>query len=576
MLSRRTPMQLWWFVACLWYIPLLLADDPEDFVFPQVPVPPPPPRERIAQPNQELVSCGSCCYTIEPATEPLDTTFFSKMINLRGFLIASSAEVEDAALYQTALIIDEMSQRRPAFLDILVAEGVVHAVIGRNQLMTDIPDYAVLGDAWSRFRGVGPTRSIPMSSCGEENALCLQEDVYYDQSICVHEYAHGFQGSGRKLLTPRTINSENLDDKLRAMYQERVVDQGLWDNTYAATNHEEYWAIGAQAYFDVSFKGPIGGNGIHNHVSNRTELQAYDIKLFRTLRSVFGADARSLRSCPSTECVCETFTCPADVGGSIGFCFSANTMVDVQNRGRIRMDRLQVGDRVKVNQDGDYETVYAFGHRDASASTRFLALYWQDQPEALEITKEHMLLVQKSNSTKPSMIPAQLVKVGDHVVSASGEMLRIHRIRYVYRQNGAFVPFTKSGTIVVNGVVASNYISMQGETLRMNDGVEIPVSMQWIGHTFVTPYRIYCTWTSCRHHGGDLLVTTLLPSASWYFDLHPLFMWVLLVPLTAYLVVMAALERVLDNLFVTVPAVALVFVMCRRASVYRPKRQKLA
>jgi hypothetical protein len=57
---------------------------------------------------------------------------------------------------------------------------------------------------------------------------------------------------------------------------------------------------------------------------------------------------------------------------------------------------------------------------------------------------------------------------------------------------GAFAPFTESGTIVVSGIVASSYVSLQeGSGALVIGGIPI-VSMQWIAHAYQAPRRIMC------------------------------------------------------------------------------------
>ena len=99
----------------------------------------------------DVVSCGSCCYEIVAAQSPLDLTFYTKMINLNGFFIGSSSEVRDAALYEAALTVATMSEERPDLLQLLVDEQVVLAVIGKDQVTRDIPDYADLGPEWDIY-----------------------------------------------------------------------------------------------------------------------------------------------------------------------------------------------------------------------------------------------------------------------------------------------------------------------------------------------------------------------------------------------------------------------------------------
>merc|ERR1712003_394306 len=62
-------------------------------------------------------------------------------------------------------------------------------------------------------------------------------------------------------------------------------------------------------------------------------------------------------------------------------------------------------------------------------------------------------------------------------------------------RNGIYNPLTRSGTIQVNGITASNYISFQKqnkEFVEFQVGVEI-MSSHDAAHIAMTPYRFYCT-----------------------------------------------------------------------------------
>jgi len=70
----------------------------------------------------------------------------------------------------------------------------------------------------------------------------------------------------------------------------------LWQDTYAATNEEEYWAEGVQSYFDVNLASDPP-DGIHNHVDTRAKLAAYDPALYALVDEVF-AGAVLANPCP--------------------------------------------------------------------------------------------------------------------------------------------------------------------------------------------------------------------------------------------------------------------------------------
>mmetsp|Transcript_1490 Transcript_1490/g.3847 ORF Transcript_1490/g.3847 Transcript_1490/m.3847 type:complete len:414 (+) Transcript_1490:305-1546(+) len=249
-------------------------------------------------------SCGSCCYSVVSAVGYDLNPFYGKVVEVDGFVIASSAAVSDDALYEAALTFAKMTEGRPDLVTNLIKEGVHLAVIGKDEVLTDIPEYSILdSSSWDWARGVGATQWIPVTSCAEENLLCLDDDAYRGENICIHETAHSLQGSGGKLPLPRTIElngSDDLDQALRALYTQAVEVDKLWAGEYSATNHEEYWAEGVQSFYDAN---------IFTSANTRAELQSYDNGLYSIISRVFPADVTL--TCPtSSQCDCSSFSCP--------------------------------------------------------------------------------------------------------------------------------------------------------------------------------------------------------------------------------------------------------------------------
>jgi len=173
------------------------------------------------------------------------------------------------------------------------------------------------------------------------------------------------------------------------------------------------------------------------------------------------------------------------------FCFSGNSIVEVQDRGRISMNALKIGDLV-LTSNGTFAKVYSFGHYQQKAETEFLQIQASSvyQNQALEITKDHLLYVCNGNRNF-QIVPAGTVKVGDFLITESGEATPITSIRKVQRR-GAYAPLTTNGNIVVNGVLASNYVSrawlqgyLSGQTLH------------WLQHGAALPFRFFCSLAGC-------------------------------------------------------------------------------
>ena len=125
-----------------------------------------------------------------------------------------------------------------------------------------------------RARGLGGTLNLPISSAAEENVMCHSNDRYRRQDILVHEFAHGIH-----LVSAEDIHY-NFQSRLQRAYN-NAMNTDLWANTYAATNYIEYFGIGVQCFFNDSRQGPVGGDGIHNHIDTRSELAEEGLKLIR-------------------------------------------------------------------------------------------------------------------------------------------------------------------------------------------------------------------------------------------------------------------------------------------------------
>jgi alpha-glucosidase len=140
-------------------------------------------------------------------------------------------------------------------------------------MTTDVPEQRHLKNDpktdWDkRARGLGGR----LSSCGEENLLNLKGDRYKFENILIHEFNHAVHQHGLREVDP------TFDGRLRRAYK-KAMDRGLWKGTYVATNPSEYWAEGAQAYFDC-MRPQFGAN-------TREKLRAYDPDLFALVDEVY-------------------------------------------------------------------------------------------------------------------------------------------------------------------------------------------------------------------------------------------------------------------------------------------------
>jgi alpha-glucosidase len=219
-----------------------------------------------------------------PAELKLDP-FYEKYVDAGGLPVVGSKQAADEALVEAAQIIGHMLEKRPDLVKALADGNVRVAVMSEDEVTTDVPDHSRLKpkDYWDRrARGLGGTSRIPTTSCAEENLLGYDSDRYNGENILIHEFAHTVHEVGMKAI------DKEFDDRLKKLYDDALLN-GLWQKTYSATNHKEYWAEGVQSYFDCNLRA-AEPDGVHNHVRTREQLQKYDPELAKLVDEVFAGN----------------------------------------------------------------------------------------------------------------------------------------------------------------------------------------------------------------------------------------------------------------------------------------------
>lgn len=205
--------------------------------------------------------------------------FYKKFVSAGGIPIVGSEKVSDYAFLEAAYIINNMLAGREDLRQAIIRNKIRVAIMAPTELTTDIPEHSDLTpkDYWDRrARGLGATKIRPATSCGEENLLCYPGDPYFGENILIHEFAHTIHEIALAEVDP------SFDARLKKAY-EQAMQEGLWQGTYAATNHHEYWAEGVQIWFHVNRTLMHE----HNFVGTREQLKRYDPRLSSLLEEVF-------------------------------------------------------------------------------------------------------------------------------------------------------------------------------------------------------------------------------------------------------------------------------------------------
>jgi alpha-glucosidase len=203
----------------------------------------------------------------------LDADFYKKHVDYKGLSILGSAKVSDKALLEARYLIDQLLGEREDILKAMIKRGCRFMVMAPTEMTTDVPEQRRMKNDpktdWDkRARGLGGK----LSSCGEENLLNLKGDRYSRENILIHEFNHAIHQQGLRDVDP------TFDERLRKAYK-NAMEKGLWKDTYVATNPSEYWAEGAQAYFDC-MRPQFGAN-------TREKLKEYDPDLFALVDEVY-------------------------------------------------------------------------------------------------------------------------------------------------------------------------------------------------------------------------------------------------------------------------------------------------
>jgi hypothetical protein len=211
--------------------------------------------------------------------DPPELGFFGKRLMVRGVAVMAHADVSDAALEEAAQRINRQLRRAPEIAANLRLLGVQMHVIGKDQQVTDLPEYRYLRGVPfegkqtmdERGRGYGGLHA----SCAEENLLLLSSDRFADhRDICSHEFAHTIMTFGL---------SRDVRDKIEAQRQKSVA-AGKWKTMYAGANAQEFFAELSMWYF-----GSRGDFGETKPTPTRGArwLRSYDPEAYELLDSIY-------------------------------------------------------------------------------------------------------------------------------------------------------------------------------------------------------------------------------------------------------------------------------------------------
>ena len=198
----------------------------------------------------------------------------------------------------------------------------------------------------------------------------------------------------------------------------------------------------------------------------------------------------------------------ANSSGGGGVCFPQDALVQEATHGMIPMHQLSIGDRVlAANQR--YEPIFGFYHAMKDDLFDYIRVHTEsDTTKAtttttmppLVLSPFHLIFVSSDNHNNNNnglrTITADSIQPGDllwsGLANSKDQPLRVVKTERIV-QKGAFAPATTSGTIVVNGVLASNFATLHNSSTLLIGNFPTGIPYHWIGQQIGTARRAVCT-----------------------------------------------------------------------------------
>lgn len=204
--------------------------------------------------------------------------FYAKVVRDNGITYKAPDAVSDEALGRARLTVNTMLAKIPDVRQRMTASGFVVAIIGRNQVLSDLPEYADLRGKRTRdgrnfdtgTRGMGGER---LCSVGEENLLCLAHQNYWEEDVLVHEFAHSIKSN----LAPDTAA------RTEAAYRNALARRLYPRTAYIMRDSQEYWAETTQIWFGATVRTTVTGG-----INKREKLVEHDPEIAAILQTVYG------------------------------------------------------------------------------------------------------------------------------------------------------------------------------------------------------------------------------------------------------------------------------------------------
>jgi hypothetical protein len=243
--------------------------------------------------------------TAPPAKFKIDP-YYTKFSWAREFTVIGR-QASDEALLKANDTVRKMFAYRHDILKALIADGVRLVVLGRNERIADLPEYAMMKDPngfdpLARFMDYTPETKLVI--VGEENVLSNPGEPNVGDNHVIRVFARALHRvTGMRPVDPnwekrgRDVQQYELrvkrlddqfDEKLKELY-EKAVTAGKWKGTTAVNDRVAYWTEAVLAYFDALGQDAAPHDAAHP-INTREALKEYDPDLYALVNETMAYD----------------------------------------------------------------------------------------------------------------------------------------------------------------------------------------------------------------------------------------------------------------------------------------------
>ncbi len=224
---------------------------------------------------------------------PYEDYYKYKVISKSGVPVKGSAALiwGQKTVERAAELVDIQLSACPEIAAQMVASGASLCVFGYGENAYHIPEhrsgYHVSSLYVEGFGGI--TCSITEANVWHwhrDNSMRPNPDYtthYHNENILIHEFGHGVKIAGIDRMEDRSLYTE-----FQMLYRHAKA-AGLWPNTYAISNSDEYFATLSAIWFNVMNEchADDGWDGTRGPINTRRELYNYDIDAYKFFSKIY-------------------------------------------------------------------------------------------------------------------------------------------------------------------------------------------------------------------------------------------------------------------------------------------------